>query len=87
MEDAVNLDNKYFSNVATLRADAEELIWEGDTRGEYSMHLLMQVDVRPEMPELVTYNGRMYVLCGVMLWVGSDNQDILWWCQVKLSKK
>ena len=59
------IDRKYFSNVATLREDAAEMIRQLNARGECSMYALMQDEVKPDMLELVKDNERIDVLCGV----------------------
>ena len=59
------IDRKYFSNVATLREDAAEMIRQLNARGECSMYALMQDEVKPDMFELVKDNERIDVLCGV----------------------
>ena len=64
--EANELDRKYFSNVATLREDADEMIRQRNARGECSMYSLMQDHVRPAMSELAKGKERIDVLCGVM---------------------
>ena len=82
--EAKEIDRKYFSNVATLREDAQEMIRHQNARGECSMYSLMQDDVKPDMSELVKDNERIDVLCGVVIRVGSVNQEVLGWCQGKV---
>ena len=64
--EANDLDRKYFSNVATLREDADEMIRQRNARGECSMYSLMQDHVGPEMSELAKGKEMIDVLCGVV---------------------
>ena len=68
-------------DVSKFREDADKLWRELEEKREVGVYSVMQPELRPMVKERVSDRDRIDVLCLVEFKVGSEEKQVLSWCQ------